>query len=56
MGAGDIITKLDDISLAWEVSAERKDAWSQYLLTSTEDQIPLERGWCVEASWFKGEE
>ena len=35
---------------------ETVDVWAQYLLTPVEDQVPLERGWCVEANWYNGEE
>jgi S2P endopeptidase len=51
---GSIITALDDTSLARQDVTGEDDVWSHYLLTPIGEQVPLERGWCVEAKWFNG--
>ena len=50
INAGDIITALDDTSLARNVT-ESSSSWDGYLLSPVSK--PLDQGWCMSSSQYE---
>ena len=54
MAPGDIISKLDDLSLS-STNDISENLWKQYLFSSQPTPGTFEKGWCIEELYFDSE-
>lgn len=54
MAPGDIVSKLDDLSLS-STNDISEYLWKQYLFSSQPTPGTFEKGWCIEELYFDSE-